>query len=93
MIGRRAGRNAGPPGSVPAPSLEPLVQTSSKPFGITFPGRRKKESVGPTLRTGLLASLTAGAITTMAVGAYMLGGSSHDGAKASSEVAAMEPSS
>ncbi|WP_174302173.1 tetratricopeptide repeat protein, partial [Caulobacter sp. S45] len=60
-----------------------------RPFGITFPGRRKKEAA-PTLRTVILASVTAGAITTMGVGAYLLGGSGHDG-KPAVEVAAMEP--
>ena len=77
-------------GSVPAPPLEPVGQTMSKPFGITFPGRRKKETA-PTLRTIALASVTAGALTTMGVGAYLLGGANHDGAKAAPEIAAMEP--
>ena len=59
----------GPLGGVRAP----------RPFGLTLPGRRKRETA-PTLRTIALASVTAGAITTAAVGAYMLGGaSSHDG--------------
>ena len=81
--------DAGPPGSVPAPPLEPIgAAQAPRPFGITFPGRRKKETA-PTLRTLVLASATAGAITTMGVGAYLLGGSGHDG-KATPEVAAME---
>ncbi len=77
-----------PIGSVPAPPLEPVGQ-SPRPFGITFPGRRKKEGA-PTLRTLVLASATAGAITTMGVGAYLLGGASHDGSKAAPEIATME---
>ncbi len=81
---------AGPPGSVPAPPLEPIGSAQApRPFGITFPGRRKKEAA-PTLRTVILASITAGAITTMGVGAYLLGGSSHEG-KGTPELAAMEP--
>ncbi len=79
-----------PPGSVPAPPLEPIGSTQApRPFGLTFPGRRKKEAA-PTLRTVILASVTAGAITTMGVGAYLLGGSNHDG-KAAPEVATMGP--
>ncbi len=82
--------DAGPPGSVPAPPLEPIASAQApRPFGLTFPGRRKKEPA-PTLRTVILASVTAGAITTMGVGAYLLGGSSHDG-KATPEVAVMGP--
>ncbi len=82
--------DAGPPGSVPVPPLEPIASTQApRPFGITFPGRRKKEPA-PTLRTVILASVTAGAITTMGVGAYLLGGSGHDG-KATPEVATMGP--
>ncbi len=78
-----------PVGSVPAPPLEPIASAQApRPFGITFPGRRKKEAA-PTLRTVILASVTAGAITTMGVGAYLLGGSNHDG-KPIGEVAAME---
>ena len=85
-------RDVGPPGSVPAPPpLEPIgAAPAPRPFGLTLPGRRKKES-GPTLRTIVLASVTAGAITTMGAGAYLLGGSSHDAAKGGAEVAAMEP--
>ena len=82
--------DAGPLGSVPAPPLEPIGSAQApRPFGITFPGRRKKEPA-PTLRTVILASVTAGAITTMGVGAYLLGGSSHEG-KATPEVAALGP--
>ncbi len=77
---------AGPLGSVPAPPLEP-VGASSKPFGISFPGRRKKETA-PTLRTIVLASVTAGAISAMGAGAYLLGGANHGSA---APIAVLEP--
>ena len=85
------GRDTGPPGSVPAPPpLEPVGAVSApRPFGITLPGRRKKDTT-PTLRTIILASVTAGAITTMGAGAYLLGGSSHETSKPGAEVASME---
>jgi localization factor PodJL len=70
--------------------LEPIGQAAPRPFGITLPGRRRKEGA-PTLRTLALASVTAGAITTMGVGAYLLGGANHDGNKASPEVALVDP--
>ena len=86
--GRRG--EAGSIDSVPAPPLEPIGQAAPRPFGITLPGRRRKEGA-PTLRTLALASVTAGAITTMGVGAYLLGGANHDGNKASPEVALVDP--
>ena len=92
-VRRAASGRRGEPGSldsVPAPPLEPVGHAAPRPFGISLPGRRKKESA-PTLRTLALASVTAGAITTMGVGAYLLGGANHDGGKSSPEVALAEP--
>ena len=85
--GAAGGRESVPPGSVPAPPLDP-IGSGAKPFGISFPGRRKKETA-PTLRTVILASVTAGAISAMGAGAYLLGGSSHGSAPA--PVAVLEP--
>ena len=92
-VRRAAAGRRGEPGSidsVPVPPLEPVGQAAPRPFGITLPGRRRKEGA-PTLRTLALASVTAGAITTMGVGAYLLGGANHDGGKASPEVALVDP--
>jgi localization factor PodJL len=69
------GREPGP-SSVPIPPLETLPPSGNKPFGMTFLGRKKKESGGPTLRTMILASGWAAAITAATVGAYHI---SHDG--------------
>jgi localization factor PodJL len=75
---RRAagGRDQSRPGSVPVPPLEPLSPSANKAFGMTFLGRKRKESGGPTFRTMILASGWAAAITAATVGAYHI---SHDG--------------
>jgi localization factor PodJL len=75
---RRAagGRETNRLSSVPIPPLE-TPPPAGKPFGMTFLGRsKKKEAGGPTLRTVILASGWAAAITAATVGAYHI---SHDG--------------
>jgi localization factor PodJL len=75
---RRAagGRDFNRPGSVPIPPLETIAPSANKAFGMTFLGRKKKDMGGPTLRTVILASGWAAAITAATVGAYHI---SHDG--------------
>ena len=69
---RRGGREAAPLGPIPAPPLDKDTKTS-RPFGLTFRGKRKKDGVGgPTLRTVFLASGWAAAITTAVIGAHAL---------------------
>jgi localization factor PodJL len=65
-----------PPVGVAIPPLETLPPSGNKPFGMTFLGRKKKDTGGPTLRTMILASGWAAAITAATVGAYHI---SHDG--------------
>jgi localization factor PodJL len=73
---RAAGSREPSPAGVAIPPLETLPPSGNKPFGMTFLGRKKKDSGGPTLRTMILASSWAAAITAATVGAYHI---SHDG--------------
>jgi localization factor PodJL len=73
-------------GSVPVPPRDAKAQ-APRPFGITFPGLRKKETT-PTLRTFVLASGIAGSLTAMGVGAYLMGETVNQSSPLASEVAA-----
>jgi localization factor PodJL len=60
------------PSTPPSPELEPAGEaTANRPFGINFPKRKKKDA-GPTLRTMVLASGTAAALTMAAVGTALI---------------------
>ncbi len=93
--GASGGRNANLSDSTLIPSLEtlPPPPPAKGPFGITFPGRKKKGGSGPTLRTMVLASGCAAAITTAAVGAFHIrhDGSADSAAAPRAEATAVSP--
>ncbi len=61
------GGDPAPSGSIPAPE----AARAPRPFGLTLPGRRKKENA-PTLRALALVTLTAGAVSAAALATHKL---------------------